>query len=259
MVVRQSDGTVKLQRWHGTRNESDVQLLLRRNPGPLLGGNVSAINPWVFYPITVISALIVLVGVPFSLIQAGADFGGFSRQVKEWGLVREFPAERKGETLIVIARFYHPEGIADTEVQNEIRDAIRTAAQKLGESNLRVAVSSVPITADDQDRARKLGKKYDASIVIWGADTGVRVNVNFFNLKHPNFAGAQAQINETQRTQIANPSAYATFITRDLPGQLSFLSFFAVGHSYSTGEPMQTALRQLSKALQLWCQEARLP
>ena len=90
----------------------------------------------------------------------------------------------------------------------------------------------MPIAADDQERAAKLGKQYDASIVIWGADTGVRVTVNFFNLKHPDFDAAHVQISETQRTQIANPDAYASFVTRDLPGQLSFLSLFAVGQSY---------------------------
>ena len=87
-----------------------------------------------FYPITIISALIALVGVLFGLIQAGADLAGFSRQVKEWGLVREFPAEREGETLIVIAQFHHTEGIADTEAHNEIRRAIeKSAAPELGE------------------------------------------------------------------------------------------------------------------------------
>ena len=125
-------------------------------------------NPWVFYSIAIISALIAVLSVFFALVSAGADFGSFSRQVKEWGLIREFPAEREGETLIIIARFYHSEGIADTEAHNEIYDAIEAAAKDLGESSLRVVVSSVPIVAEDQDRARKLGQMYDASIVIWG-------------------------------------------------------------------------------------------
>ena len=142
------------------------------------------------------------------------------------------PTERKGETLIVIAPFYHPEGIVDTEAHNEIRHAIETAAQYLGESSLRVAVSSVPIDANDQDRAEKLGKQYDADIVIWGTDTGVRVIANFLNLKHPDFDAAQAQISETQRTQIANPDAYAAFMTPRPADQLSFLSLFAIGQSY---------------------------
>jgi tetratricopeptide (TPR) repeat protein len=201
-------------------------------PGPPSWWQRFRYNPWVFYPTVVLSLLIALAGLIFGMIQAGADFGAFSKQVKEWGLVREFPAERQGETLVVIARFHRSEGVADTEAHNEIRNAIEAAAKDIGEPNLRVVVSSVPIAADDQDRAEKLGKHYDASIVIWGADTGVRVIVNFLNLKHPDFAAAQVQINETQRTQLANPSAYVSFVTRDLPSQLSFLALFAVGQTY---------------------------
>jgi len=102
-----------------------------KEPGPPAWWQRFRYNPWVFYPIVVLSTLIALVGLIFGLIQAGADFGVFSRQVKEWGLVREFPVEHKGETLIVIAQFYHSEGVADTEAHNEIRDAIRATAQDL--------------------------------------------------------------------------------------------------------------------------------
>ena len=103
-----------------------------KEPGPPAWWERFRYNSWVFYPITVLSGLIVIVGVLFGLIQAGADFGGFSTQVKEWGLVREFPAEREGKTLIVIARFYRSEGVTDTEAHNEIRDAIQAAARELG-------------------------------------------------------------------------------------------------------------------------------
>jgi hypothetical protein len=57
-----------------------------------------------------------------------------------------------------------------------------------------------------------------------GADTSVRVTVNYLNLKQPYFHAAEVQISETERTQLANPSAYARFVTSDLPGQLT-LSF----------------------------------
>ena len=220
-----------------------------KEPGPPARWQRFRNNPWVFYPATAISALIVLVGVLFALVSAGADFGGFSRQVKEWGLVREFPAGHEGETLIVIARFYHSEGVTDTEAHSEIRNAIQAAAQELGESNLRVAVSSVQIAADDRTRAERLGKQYDASIVIWGADTGARVTVNFFNLKHPDFDAAQTQITETQRTQIANPSAYASFVTRDLPDELTFLSLFAMGQSYFVSADYTRSIRVVEKAI----------
>ena len=86
-------------------------------------------HPWVFYPTTVISALIILVGVLFGLIQGGT---GERLQTSEGGGLVGSPSEHKGETLIVIAQFYHSEGIADTEAHNEIRNAIDVAAQEWG-------------------------------------------------------------------------------------------------------------------------------
>ena len=143
-----------------------------------------------------------------------------------------FERAKTDETLILIASFDHTEGVADTDIQHEIQRAIRQAADESHTPKLRIGVEPTHLKADDQSGAEALGKQYDASIVIWGADTGVRVTVNFLNLKHPDFDAAQAQISETQRTQIANPSAYASFVTRDLPSQLSFLSLFALGQSY---------------------------
>jgi len=90
---------------------------------------------------------------------------------------------------------------------------------------------------------------YDASIVIWGADTGVRVTVNFLNLKHPDFDVAQAQISETQRTQLANPSAYASFVTRDLPSQFSFLSLFAIGQAHYIVGAYEDSIRSVEKGI----------
>ena len=74
-----------------------VSATSEKEPGPPVWWQRFRNNPWVFYPTTVISALIALVGVLFGLIQAGADLGGFSRQVKEWGLVREFPPNAKAK------------------------------------------------------------------------------------------------------------------------------------------------------------------
>ena len=40
-------------------------------------------------------------------------------------LVRPFPSEQEGETLIVIATFYRTEGVVDVAAHNEIRNAIQ--------------------------------------------------------------------------------------------------------------------------------------
>ena len=160
-----------------------------------------------------------------------------------------FAPAGEDETLILIATFHHTEGVADTDAHNEIRRAIEAAIAELEVTNLRVEVEPTRLTGDDQAEAKKLGERYGASMVIWGADTGVRVTVNFLNLKEPDYGAAAVQISETERTQLANPSAYARFITNDLPGQLTFLALFAVGQSYFTQTDYAAAIRVIDRAV----------
>ncbi len=194
-------------------------------------------HPLIFYSTVIFSVIAAIVGLIGVLISAGADFGGAVDQFREWGLVRGFPKERKGEVLIVIASFYYSdESLLDTTPHNEIKRAIEREVQALDFTNLRVEVAPDRLQADDRAGAQALGDRYDASLVIWGADTGVRVSVNFYNHKQPNFVAADVRIEETIHTQIAAPNEYAEFITQDLPNQLTFLSLFAMGQSYLATE-----------------------
>lgn len=134
------------------------------------------------------------------------------------------------ETLIVIATFDET-GTTQTESHTKIRRAIEAAARKLGLDTLRVEEDPTVLKADERQQAETLGNLHDASIIIWGEDTGVQVLVNFLKLKQPDFDPAEIRINKTQRTAVANPSAYSAFIVSDLPGQLTFLAYFAVEQS----------------------------
>lgn len=170
-----------------------------------------------------------------------------------------FEPAKENETLILIATFHHTEGVADTDAHNEIRRAIEAAITELNVTNLRVEVESSRLTGDDQDEARKLGKRYGASMVIWGADTGVRVTVNFLNLTEPDYWAAEVTIIETVRTQLANPGAYARFITNDLPRQITFLALFAVGQSYFTQSNYPQALQVIERAVAALPPQMMLP
>jgi len=206
-------------------------------------------HPLVFYPTVAFTIVAAVVGLLAGLTSIGADIGGARQQLQQWGLIRAFPRERRDETLIVIASFYHSEGIPDTEAHHEIRRAVQEAKEELGFSNLRLDVEPTRLLADDLDGAQRLGERYKASMVIWGADTGIRVTVSFLNLKHPDFEAAQVEISETERTQLANPSAYVEFVTRDLPGQLTFLSLFAIGQSYYIEGAYADSLRVIQNAV----------
>jgi tetratricopeptide (TPR) repeat protein len=225
-------------------------------------------RPFVLYPTLALAASLVIFALVAGLISMGADIGGAREQLREWGLLPTytptatptptptttptplpFAPARENETLIIIASFYHSEGIPDTEIHNEIRQSIQEAAAELGLSQLRVEVEPTPLQADDGDEALLLGQRYNASIVIWGADTGVRVTVNYLNLKQPDLAAARVRISETEFTQLANPNAYASFITQDMPSQITFLSLFAVGRSFFTEERYIDSIKVIEKAI----------
>lgn len=160
-----------------------------------------------------------------------------------------FAPAAENETLILIVTFYHTEGVADTDAHNEIRRAIEAARDDLGVKNLRIEVEPTRLPGDDQDKARELGERYRASIIIWGSDTGVRVTVNFLNLKDPDYDAGRVKIDETERTQFANPSAYARFIIEDLPGSVTFLALFAVGKFYYNQADYPQAIGVIEKAV----------
>jgi tetratricopeptide (TPR) repeat protein len=159
-----------------------------------------------------------------------------------------FRSAQDDETLIVIATF-HETSVTHTEPHVKIKRAIEEAAQEVGLASLRVEIDPTELTADQREEAEALGKQYKASMVIWGEDTGVQVLVNFLNLKEPDFEAAYVEIDETEFTQITNPSAYASFITSDLPAQLTFLSLFAVGQTYYIQAEYPAAIRVIEKAV----------
>lgn len=197
-----------------------------------------------------IGLLITLLGLMFTLISALADLGGARQQLYEWGIFRHFPAAANDEILILIATFHHTEGVPDTDIHNEIRRAIQETVAALGLSNIRVEVEpTTHLTADDRTRAEKLGNRYKASMIIWGADTGIRTTVNFLNLKEPDFVNADVRISETERVQLVRPSAYASFIITDLSKQLTFLSLFAVGRVYYLKGEFADATKTLETAI----------
>ena len=120
-----------------------------------------------------------------TLVSVLADWRGCTTQLSLWytEVVGEFPAAHEGELLVVVFRFHRPPGSPDTEPHQEIARALRAAAGRQPFRNrFRVETSFTDIPVDAVARARDLGKRYRASLVVWGADTGVRVTVNFFDL-----------------------------------------------------------------------------
>ena len=198
----------------------------------------------------IIIGVVVLLLLVFGAIMAGANIPGLTTAVRQSGLFSAFPSERPGETLLVIASFHYTEGNRNTAIHEEIRQAILEVLKTTAVPNLRVEIAPEIIAAADRAGAEQVGSHYNASIVIWGEDTGTRVTVNFLNRREPTIDAAEVSINETLRTQIARPEAYASFVTHDLPQQMTFLALFAVGQSAYVREDYPIATQIIRRAVE---------
>jgi len=184
------------------------------------------------------------------VIGAIAVFDPFRHQLQQWGIISNVSPERPGETLIIIAPFFRPESNPDDEPHRDILGAIRQALNDLGLKNIRAeVVEGADLRADDRAGAEALGKRHHASMVIWGDYNRSHVTVNYLNLRKPDFTAANVTIKEEMRTELVNPRDYHSFITKDLPDQMAFLSLFAVGQSAFINESYSDAIRIIEKAV----------
>ncbi len=88
------------------------------------------------------------------------------------------------QILILIATFDQP-GIGlpvSSKPQEEIQRALVKAMGEYGLSQVIVNTIPIVVSVDDKKRAIYLGKRYNASAIIWGSETGVRITVNYLNL-----------------------------------------------------------------------------
>jgi hypothetical protein len=118
-----------------------------------------------------------ILGLLIALISPVADWSSAKQQLYEWGLLQAFPAANDNETLIVIFTFQYTEGVTNTGAHNEIRWAIEQARAELNVPHLRIEVEPVRLEVDDRKQAEAIGKRHNASMLIWGIDTGARVRI----------------------------------------------------------------------------------
>jgi excisionase family DNA binding protein len=219
-------------------------------------------HPWIFWPVTSFGILAAIISFLANLTGTGADFSAAIRQLEKWNIIAPNPTviptpepllftpRQDGEILLVVAPFFYTEGNRVTDAHNEVLRVIQAEAQAARLKHLRVELGNRPIRADNREEAEQFGAQYNASLVVWGDDTGVRVTVNFLN-RHssPEVEAREVTISETTRTQLANPPAYARFITDDLPHQLSFLALFAIGQSYYLERDYANATTAIKQAI----------
>ena len=196
----------------------------------------------------------VIVAIVFIVLALGA-LGEATGFVQIVGSLRPTPLPVRpatdDETLIIIASFVDPQG---SYPQREIRDAIEEEAAKLGLSDLRYEVVPDVLERTDREAAQALGEQYNAAMVIWGEDTAVNIIANFLHLKEPTFTARDVNIEQKKgdfRTTEPRPDPYSSFITDDLPAQLTFLALFAIGHTQYVDKSYAEAVTTIEQAIEV--------
>ena len=214
------------------------------------------ISPWrgmLRIPLLIV-VLVITLFIATSLLSALTNIGPVRQQLQLWGVwPLPFAPGQSDETLIVIVPFFRTEGVVDHFIANNIAERVRGDVDKITLPNMRVEVlEGQQLRANDRAGAEALGKHANASIIIWGADTGVKVEVKYLNLRQPDFDAAEISLQEQGaegRTEVANAQPYAEFVTDDLPQVMSFLSLFAVGQATYIQQDYKQAAQIIEQAL----------
>lgn len=149
--------------------------VVARPPGPPSWWERFRHHPLIFFPTVAVVVLSALLALVVGGIDAINGFPQAQDRLREWGVIDGIRPEQPGETLLIVAPFYHSEGVMDTEPHAKIRRAILQAAAETGLETLRVELASRTLRADDHVGAEQLAQRYDASIIVWGEDTGVEI------------------------------------------------------------------------------------
>jgi tetratricopeptide (TPR) repeat protein len=156
-----------------------------------------------------------------------------------------FKVADNSEILVVISKFQLGENVPDSEAYNRIKVAIENSRDELKLANLRVEIEP-HVTLQDNDfrKAEALGDKYNATIVIWGAETRVDLTVNFYNLRVTKLAAAKQSISE-----LVMPDEYSQLVVQDLPNRVKFLALLTIGDILSTNGEHDKAIEVVQGAI----------
>ena len=200
--------------------------------------------------------------VIFTGISAVADLPNTLTFLRNLGASEELSsaflpfAPEKEEMLIVVATFYHSEGVMDTEPHMQIKRELEKQIADREITGLRVELEPTQLRADNIELARDLGNLYKAGIIIWGEDTGAEIRVSFLNLTGSDLSLVFTEVIERERSQLANPSAYSQFVTQNLPKQMRLLALFTMGQSFFAKSDYDEAKKILETAIDsITCEE----
>lgn len=198
-----------------------------------------------------ILGVILLLATIATLFWVGLRYIRFSR-----GNPGRIAPAKNAEQLVLIATFLSSDNVYDRNIAQELRQGIEKAIIDLDLKNIRVEVEPTRLLSDDIENARKIGRNYNATVIIWGTDTGERLTLNMLNPMNttdeeendPIFQDL-AKYRVDDNTFITLPPSHNRFSTRHLHENLEFISFLVLGHLYDVENDYPEAIQVLAKAV----------
>jgi tetratricopeptide (TPR) repeat protein/transcriptional regulator with XRE-family HTH domain len=183
-----------------------------------------------FIWVIVIAALVAVGGILFLAVQV-IRFPG------------TYPVASEEETLIVVGRFAnYIGGPAGYNVAGRVRDALEREIEASQLAGVRVAVW--PEEIRDAVGAQSVGRRAQATVVIWGEYDSGRVLTRF------TVPGARPGPDERQLEElVASPVDLSATINSALPGEVRYMALLTLGQLYVGQEDYYQARAVFGQAL----------
>ncbi len=160
------------------------------------------------------------------------------------------------EQLVVIATFLSSDHVRNRNIAQELRHGLEKAIRDLDLKNVRVEVEHTRLLSDDVENARRIGRKYNATVIVWGTDTGERLTLNMLNpltttdeQENDPLLKNLAKYRVDDNTFIIVPPSHNRFSTRHFQENLEFISYLTLGHIYDVENHYPEAIQVLAKAV----------
>jgi tetratricopeptide (TPR) repeat protein/tRNA A-37 threonylcarbamoyl transferase component Bud32 len=181
-------------------------------------------RPWrwqtrVWVAVVLVLALAALAFVLFPALSKG----------EKTGSVGGMPVAQPGEVMILVARFKAQEGSEHFDVGQRIYAKLSDDLRRFGQTD--VTVYPLPDVIESSEAAQAFGKKYGATLVIWGFydDIGISPNIEAVGAvgDRPLTIGL-----EHFKLEAGEVADFKLYLAQDLPQELSFLTSIALVQTF---------------------------
>lgn len=201
---------------------------------------------WSWWERTARLPIILLFILIFNLINNALDFAINTYSISDvvipgWSLYVN-PA-KNDEVLILVTKF---SGSGDYDPSAWIYSSLYEAIENRGLEKVRV--EKIPSEVINAEEAQKLGKRYKATIVIWGNFDNAAILPIFEVTRESDFLSTPEG-----REPIINVDVkqYNFYIARQLPSEMRYLTLIALGKIYQERKELDLAISVLTDALSI--------